>query len=35
VLADAPEHERLPLAESVPGAISDTVFPEVKDMVAA
>ena len=35
VLADVPEHERLPLAESVPGAISDTVFPEVKDMVAA
>jgi transcriptional regulator with XRE-family HTH domain len=35
VLAEAPEHERLPLAESVPGAISDTVFPEVKDMVAA
>ncbi len=35
VLAEAPEHERLPLAESVPGGISDTVFPEVKDMVAA
>lgn len=35
VLADAPEHERLPLAETVPGSISDTVFPAVKDMVAA
>lgn len=35
VLADAPEHERIPLAESVPGSISDSVFPEVKDMVAA
>jgi transcriptional regulator with XRE-family HTH domain len=35
VLADVPEHERLPLAETVPGSISDSVFPEVKDMVAA
>lgn len=35
VLADVPEHERLPLAETVPGSIGDTVFPEVKDMVAA
>ncbi|MER7505399.1 helix-turn-helix domain-containing protein [Nonomuraea pusilla] len=35
VLADVPERERLPLAESVPGPISESVFPEVKDMVAA
>ncbi|MEU8355168.1 helix-turn-helix transcriptional regulator [Nonomuraea sp. NPDC048882] len=35
VLADVPEHERLALSETVPGAISDSVFPEVKDMVAA
>lgn len=36
VLADAPERERLPLAaKSVSGALSDAVFPEVKDMVAA
>ncbi|MET8869070.1 helix-turn-helix transcriptional regulator [Nonomuraea sp. NPDC049421] len=35
VLADVPEHERLALSEPVGGAISDSVFPEVKDMVAA
>lgn len=36
VLADVPEHERLALSETVPpGSISDSVFPEVKDMVAA
>ncbi|GAA1271924.1 hypothetical protein Psi02_52280 [Planotetraspora silvatica] len=38
VMADVPEHERLPVAETVPGAISDSGFdgfPEVKDMVAA
>jgi transcriptional regulator with XRE-family HTH domain len=35
VLADVPDHERIPLAESVSGSISDSVFPEVKDMVAA
>ncbi|WP_219465496.1 helix-turn-helix domain-containing protein [Nonomuraea rhizosphaerae] len=35
VLADMPEHERIPLSETVPGSISDSVFPEVKDMVAA
>ncbi|NUW36936.1 helix-turn-helix transcriptional regulator [Nonomuraea sp. SMC257] len=35
VLADVPDHERLPLGESVPGSISDSVFPEVKNMVAA
>ncbi|GAA2790528.1 hypothetical protein GCM10020219_072310 [Nonomuraea dietziae] len=35
VLADVPERERLPLSETVPGSISDSVFPEVKDMVAA
>ncbi|WP_346110190.1 helix-turn-helix transcriptional regulator [Nonomuraea maheshkhaliensis] len=35
VLADAPERERLALSETVPGSISDSVFPEVKDMVAA
>ncbi|KAB8196085.1 helix-turn-helix domain-containing protein [Nonomuraea phyllanthi] len=35
VLADVPDRERLPLAETVPGSISDSVFPEVKDMVAA
>ncbi len=34
VLSDVPEHERLPLAETVPGsAIPD--YPEVKAMVAA
>lgn len=35
VLADVPERERLPLSETVPGSIGDSVFPEVKDMVAA
>ncbi|MFI7125441.1 helix-turn-helix domain-containing protein [Nonomuraea sp. NPDC050153] len=35
VLADVPDRERLPLAETVPGSITDSVFPEVKDMVAA
>lgn len=35
VLTELPEHERIALAEPVPGGISDTVFPEVKDMVAA
>ncbi|MET7329857.1 helix-turn-helix transcriptional regulator [Nonomuraea sp. NPDC005650] len=35
VLADVPDRERLPLTETVPGSISDSVFPEVKDMVAA
>ncbi|MEU6712592.1 helix-turn-helix domain-containing protein [Nonomuraea purpurea] len=35
VLADVPDRERLPLTETVSGTISDSVFPEVKDMVAA
>ncbi|MEV0196636.1 helix-turn-helix transcriptional regulator [Nonomuraea sp. NPDC050691] len=35
VLADVPDHERIPLGESVSGSISDSVFPEVKNMVAA
>ncbi|GGK83126.1 transcriptional regulator [Sphaerisporangium melleum] len=38
VLADAPEHERLPMAETVSSTISGPEFdgfPEVKDMVAA
>jgi transcriptional regulator with XRE-family HTH domain len=35
VLADVPEHERLGLTETVPGSISDSVFPEAKAMVAA
>lgn len=34
VLAEVPEHERL-ISETVPGPIADSVFPEVKDMVAA
>ncbi|HLU70620.1 MAG TPA: helix-turn-helix transcriptional regulator [Nonomuraea sp.] len=35
VLADVPEHERIAVPDSVPGSMSDSVFPEVKDMVAA
>ena len=38
VMADVPERERLPIPETVPGAISEQEFdgfPEVKDMVAA
>jgi len=35
VMADAPERERLPMVEKVPSGIDNSVFPEVKDMVAA
>jgi transcriptional regulator with XRE-family HTH domain len=38
VLADVPEHERLPISETVPSTMSGPEFdgfPEVKDMVAA
>ncbi|MDF5754027.1 helix-turn-helix transcriptional regulator [Spongiactinospora sp. TRM90649] len=35
VMADVPEHERLSIGEGVASGISGSVFPEVKDMVAA
>ncbi|GAB3141949.1 helix-turn-helix domain-containing protein [Microbispora hainanensis] len=35
VLADVPEHERLPIPETVPAGPDFEGFPEVKDMVAA
>ncbi|MEW9532227.1 helix-turn-helix domain-containing protein [Microbispora sp. NPDC049125] len=35
VLADMPEHERIPIAETVPAGPEFDGFPEVKDMVAA
>jgi transcriptional regulator with XRE-family HTH domain len=35
VMADVPEHERLPIVDGVTQPMSESVFPEVKDMVAA